>query len=339
MASVHQRRGPAHVIEAVLAAACLLVFVWLLYHHGRVVVHAFQGEFREGAMLNTTRALLEGRNPFAIANGPQDFNQYGILYNLLTTPLALVFGPSLWVHRTMSAVFVFLSLATLAWTTGKLGCRWPTGLSLVVLLYVSLFTRQASFGLLARPDSLGLWLMLLSIVIPWHRGYSARSLTASAGLAVLALLAKAYFIVGFPLVCAYVFLSVSRRRALGAALFFAGLTTLSVVVLDILLPLYSSATFFSTFNFASGPGFGGRARATAQLATFATWYAPAVGLGLGWALLGLLDCARSFALPGRRKPSRLRRGWPICASTPFWSPSRGPPGSSTRNWARTEART
>ena len=93
VAASHRRRGPAHVAEAGLAGVCLLVLAWLLYLHGRIVVHPFQGGYLEGAMLNTTGALLAGRNPFAIANGPQDFNQYGILYNLLTTPLALVFGP------------------------------------------------------------------------------------------------------------------------------------------------------------------------------------------------------------------------------------------------------
>jgi hypothetical protein len=35
----HRRRGPAHVAEAGLAGVCLLVLAWLLYLHGRIVVH------------------------------------------------------------------------------------------------------------------------------------------------------------------------------------------------------------------------------------------------------------------------------------------------------------
>ncbi len=261
-------------------------------------------------MLNTTRALLAGRNPFTLGNGPQDFNQYGILYHAVTAPLAFAFGPSLWVHRTMSAVFVLLSLATLAWACRQRGCRWSASLGLTALLYVSLFMHAASFGLLARPDSLGLWLMLLSVVVPWHRGFSSRSLAASAGLAMLACLTKTYFVVGFPFVCAYVFLFVSRRRAVEAAVLFAALGTLTVVALEMLLPIYASTVFFSTANFASGPGYAGGVYAVRQLARFAIWYAPAGVVGVVWAVGRILDHSRSPALAASRSLGSRWRGLP-----------------------------
>ena len=265
-------------------------------------------------MLNTTRALLAGRNPFTLENGPQDSNQYGILYHAVTAPLAFAFGPSLWVHRTMSAVFVLLSLATLAWACRQRGCRWSASLGLTALLYVSLFTQAASFGLLARPDSLGLWLMLLSVVVPWHRGFSSRSLAASAGLAMLACLTKTYFVVGFPFVCAYAFLFVSRRRAVEAAVLFAALGTLSVVALEMLLPTYASTVFFSTANFASGPGYAGGVYAVRQLARFAIWYAPAGAVGVVWAVGRILDHSRSPALAASRS---LGSRWRSLPADPF----------------------
>jgi hypothetical protein len=156
--------------------------------------------------------------------------------------------------------------------------------------------------------------MLLSVVVPWHRGFSSKSLAVAASLALLACLTKTYFVLGFLLVCAYVLLFVSLRRAVEAAVFFAVLGTLSVVALSMIFPIYSSAVFFSTLNFATGPGYAGGAYAGRQLALFAIWYAPAGAVGLGWAARRVLDYSPSPALPA---PSGFGGRWRGVRRDPF----------------------
>jgi len=63
----------------------------------------------EGAMLLTTRVLLHGENPYALANMPVAINVYGINYHLLVYPFARLWGSTFLVHRAVSAVFIWLS--------------------------------------------------------------------------------------------------------------------------------------------------------------------------------------------------------------------------------------
>ena len=61
-----------------------------------------------GRRLRTAGApfLLEGRNPYALAELPASTNAYGIVYHLVVLPFARLFGNGYTVHRAISAVAI-----------------------------------------------------------------------------------------------------------------------------------------------------------------------------------------------------------------------------------------
>ena len=79
------------------------------------------------------------------------------------------------------------------------------------LLYIQLF---ANIGILARPDTLGLFLFLCSIIIPWKWNFTYSSLLAGILLSTLAFLTKPYFIFGAPCIALYLFLSKSKLKGI-----------------------------------------------------------------------------------------------------------------------------
>ena len=66
----------------------------------------------------------------------------------------------------------------------------------------------------ASTNALGVFLFIACLAIPWWRNYSNTSLAIALLLGLLSFYAKQYFILCMAILCLYLFLYVSMRRAL-----------------------------------------------------------------------------------------------------------------------------
>lgn len=201
----------------------------------------FPLELREGAILSTTQLLLQGRNPFAAENLPQYMNGYGIVYNLVATPLAGWFGNTFQMHRLLTLLFILAGSGFIYYAIVRRGGSRLYSAALVVCV---LANAMYSVTPLTRPDGLGFLLFVLAILIPWLQGFSKTSLLASAILATLAFYTKLYFYLPVPILGIYLFLFTSKRLAVWFGVICSALLGASILVVASLLPYYFYTTLF-----------------------------------------------------------------------------------------------
>jgi hypothetical protein len=227
------------------AIVLALALVKLLSFHSQLIANPFQNEYREGATLLGTAALLAGKNPYALANQPEYTNVYGIVYNLAVLPFALVFGNTLPVHRGVSAAFIVGDCLLL------LGLmRWMKVSILVAAASTLIFYAHLLFYVtpLARPDAMGVLLFLIAIFIPLRFNYSPRAIAFSILSGVVAFLVKPYFVLG--LMGAIVHTCLFRSWRLGVKYGLAALVALGVVLLlmQTMFETYVNNTFLIHAN-------------------------------------------------------------------------------------------
>jgi hypothetical protein len=225
----------------------LIYFIFkLLLNHYKIIVNPFQNEFREGAILLTTKALLSGINPYDLANQPQYTNVYGIFYHLLVYPLAKIFGLSLPIHRILSGLFIVSTcIGTFGILYKKLQVSWLLSLSASTILYAQLIYLVNP---LARPDGLGLFIFLTGLYIPWQYQFSRLSLLASVVLGILGLLTKPYFFLLIPYIGVYLFLFKSKLKSIKYGLLALATLLFTVVVINLFFKSYFNNTFFAHLN-------------------------------------------------------------------------------------------
>lgn len=182
--------------------------VLLLWHLWTILADAPM-EMRDGAVLATTIALLDGRNPYALPGLAMTGNVYGIVYPLSVLPFALLLGPGFLAHHLATAAAVWgacfllwrwLRVRGVARTDALLGC-------LMVYAGLIYFT-----GAAARPDGIGVLLMFAALAVMERGEFSARAFAAGLGLSLLAMLAKIYFVWPAFAGASYVFLCRDLRR-------------------------------------------------------------------------------------------------------------------------------
>ena len=225
---------------AVSCAICYFAFQ-SLHHHAFLIAHQYPAEFREGAVLYFTELLLQNANPYSLELMPLGTNVYGIVYHLLVYPFAYIWGPTLFVHRSVSMVFLVLSCGTVFLVLRRQSVSFIYCLAAGLLLYILLLFYITP---LARPDTLGLFLLLLSLYIPALAGYSAKSLLASITLGLIAFYTKTYFSLGIPYMSLYLFFFVSKKRAILYALAAAALGIASAAVIKGIFETYFMCTLF-----------------------------------------------------------------------------------------------
>jgi hypothetical protein len=222
--------------------------VHLLRYHYLVVTHPYPLEYSEGAMLLTTDMLLHGENPYALENMPVAMNVYGIVYHFVVYPFARLWGATFLVHRAVSAVFILLSCIFFFVILRRHGINKLYSLSAVLILYASLLYRYTS---ISKPDGFGFFLFLLSAFIAYLMQYSTLSLVISVFLGILAFYTKAYFVLPIPYLAFYLFLFVSKKKAiLYGMLAFLLLATTALIVNQI-FETYFVNTFFNHINVAA----------------------------------------------------------------------------------------
>jgi len=238
---LNRLKGLERISIVLTMTAAGLLLASLLYFNFQVIAAPYPHEYREGAIILTTQQLLNQINPYSLAEQPQHTNFYGPLYNLLAYPGALIFGPTLAWHRTLSAIFIILSCGLLYLVLRRE--KVPRWLALVgSIIYYGQVT--SLFSVIARPDSLGLFLFLSAVFIPWWNNFRLRSLLLSAGLLVLSFYTKIYFVLFFPVIAAYVFIFKNKRSAISSAIFFSLLLIIPLLIINRLYPLYLTTNFY-----------------------------------------------------------------------------------------------
>lgn len=218
-------------IVGLLGIAAMLP-VWL-----RMIVSTAPQEMREGALLWTTIAFLHGQNPYAIDSLPGPANVYGPLYPLLVTPFAWVMGATLATHRIVNNLAIVAACGLLYRVLRQQGVRPLTALggaaiNLAGLLYW--------VGPTARPDGLGVLLLVGAYAVLAPDPASPRRFATGLGLSLLGLATKIYYVLPAVVALAWLALHVSWRRSLGAAAASAVALLVAVSSLAWLFPAWAS---------------------------------------------------------------------------------------------------
>ena len=208
---------------------------WLFLLHLRMIVSPAPQEMREGAVVWITRLLLEGRNPYDLAELPASTNVYGIFYHLVVLPFAMIFGNGFTVHRTVSGLSILCACVLLYQLLRRK--RTDRGFAFVgvLLFYASSLYFVAP---LARPDSLGVLLSMASMTLLFRDNVTPIAFLLGLCFALMALATKIYLAYPPFIMAAYVFLYDSRFRGLAY-----GLTSAAAAV----LLLFTLATFYPAY--------------------------------------------------------------------------------------------
>lgn len=223
-----------------------LLLLMLFVYHVKLIVFPYPLEYREGAIIQTTQILLEGKNPYSLDNQPQSSNVYGIFYHLVAYPIAKLAGANLTSHRAITGFFIISACVMVFLFALKRKSSPILSIIFISLLYASLLVNQTP---LARPDSLGLFLLLLAFYIPLKFDYSNSSIFLSALIGIFAFFTKSYFLLVYPLLGSYLFLFVSKKKGLLFSLVSIIILTFVVFLVDkFLLPTYIADCLFVNMN-------------------------------------------------------------------------------------------
>ena len=184
---------------------------WLVILHVRMILSPAPQEMREGAIIWITRLLLEGRNPYALAELPASTNAYGIVYHVIVLPFARLFGNSYTVHRAVSAAAIAGSCVLIYRLLRRERADPVLAATGVMLFYASSVYFVAP---LARPDGVGVLCCLASMSILFDRNLTIGRFLAGLLVAMVALLTKVYLAYPPFLISLYTFLFMSVRRGL-----------------------------------------------------------------------------------------------------------------------------
>ncbi|HEX9386140.1 MAG TPA: hypothetical protein VF918_07465 [Anaerolineales bacterium] len=282
--------------KLILGFFSLILFyfgIQLIRYHYLLVTFPYPLESFEGAMLLTTNLLLKGENPYALENMPVAINVYGINYHLLVYPFARIWGSTFLVHRAISAIFILLSCILFFIILRRHQVNVLNSFSAVLILYASLLYRYTA---VAKPDGLGLFLFLLSIFIVSLMQYSTWSLVVSVVLGVLAFYTKPYFVLSIPYLVTYLFLFVSKKKAIfyGVLAFVLLITT--AFMINQIFETYFVNTFFNHINVATNDF----RQLTGQLELFSIFYSGIILIFIVSSSLSVLDKIQGGALQNLR---------------------------------------
>lgn len=222
-----------------------ILLLRLIIFNLQLIFYPFQLEYREAAPLTNTILLLKGGNPYDIANQPESTNVYGILYPLLMYPFAKLWGATIAVHRAGATFFTFAACGLIFWLMRSLKVSLILSIVAVAIFY---WHQILATAFMVKPDSMGLFLFLLSLVIPWKYNYNWRSLLASIILGLLGFIAKPYFVLSIPYLCLYLFLFNSKKKGILYGILSLLATAFTFGILNYLFESYFDNNFFGYLN-------------------------------------------------------------------------------------------
>ncbi|MBV6480194.1 MAG: hypothetical protein HGGPFJEG_03046 [Ignavibacteria bacterium] len=220
--------------------------------HVKTINFPYQLEFREGAVLPTTKLYVDNENPYEIKFHPQYTYNYGFLYPLTVSLLAKYSGVTLAAHRWVTYFFIMLSALIVFVTLLKMKVNILFCFTAIVILHQSFLYNGLTS--LARPEGLGDFLYLSGIILPWWFKFSRWSCLTSIILGIAGYFTKPYFILAIPIVLIYMFIFISRKRALIYLLISILFTLFAAIFVNYIYPVFFINTLFTHTN-ASGYDF------------------------------------------------------------------------------------
>jgi hypothetical protein len=297
--------------------ACLLLLLFLAWHHVLILTASIPLDYYEGTTVLVTGLIAAGDNPFTREFQPAAMYVYPPLYNVLVVPLTWFFDNTLQLHRQVSAGLIVFSCLVCFRTVYLCGRCWRHGLAAAVTLYAALLFYSTP---VASTNALGVCLYLLVLYFPWRHGFSSRSLGVACVLGVLAFYAKQYFILSMAMLCLYLFLYVSVRRALLLGFIYALLLLGSLALVHQSSPYYLDNTVFSPAVAVTRLQMPSVARM--QFAAFFYLYWPLLLIMACWGMLRVREAGWRQALMAviaRNRPGSAGSApGEACASTHFF---------------------
>lgn len=197
-------------------------------------------DYTESSFVLTTQLLADGKNPYSIANSPAFVNLYGILNNILISPLMRYFDNAFFIHRLFSLVFCLLTIATGSVYLRKKRLKYFTLFLAASFMYLQIFLFSSNKT--SQPDSLGMFLFVLSILVADSNKDKLIFMYSGVLLSLVAFLAKPYFILGAFCISFYYTLFGSKIRGIFLLLF----TTIAFGVMLYFLNQRYDTYIFST---------------------------------------------------------------------------------------------
>ena len=231
--------------RALLFLGALLSILWSGYFAVVTISIPYQIELREGAAQVMTDFLLSRTNPFVFEHQPLAMNNYGLGYNLVVTPFAALLGNTLSVHRSVTFVFILLSSLVGFIVVYKTKKEIASSAACAAFIMIGLMGRG---GIGAFPSALGTFLFMLTILVPFLKGFDRTSLLLSILFSVAAFHSKAYFVLGFGVVASYLFLFVSKKTGLFYSALFLILVAISFLAARLIFPLYILDTIIANIS-------------------------------------------------------------------------------------------
>ncbi|MCB9144825.1 MAG: hypothetical protein H6635_05605 [Anaerolineales bacterium] len=227
--------GSYKIPFVVLFVGAVVSMLYSVYFAKSIIDIPYEIGLREGAPQVLTGLLLEGKNPYVFENNPLAYNTYGILHNFVMVPFAFVLGNTLHIHRWVSFLFILLSTSVGAWVIFHR--RGSISLSMIGAAFFMIgFIGLGGIG--SGPTTLGTFLFLSTLYIPYLRSFDNKSLIFSAFLALLALHTKAYNVLAWGIAVSYIFLFVSKKKGMQYALYFLGFFLVTFPIFRLFFPLY-----------------------------------------------------------------------------------------------------
>lgn len=239
-----------HPIKLCFYITFLYAFFLLINAMGKhysIVNHPYQLDYREVANLLDTKALLAGKNPYALENQPDLGTCYGIGYSLVCVPFSKIFGANLFSHRLVSVLSIFGTCLFFFLLLRREKIDAWLSFTGSVILYLNLSFNNQS---LCRPDGLGMLFFSISVFLPIYYKYSTKSLVIALLFSILSFYVKQYYILGFSLVIIYVFLFHSIKKGIVYGGIYLSLFILSVYIVKYYFESYFYSTTLAMYTLA-----------------------------------------------------------------------------------------
>lgn len=220
-------------------------FIYLLYFHYLIISYPYPIEQRDSIQIVTTNLMLSGINPFSYEIQPAGTNTYGILQSILTLPLARIYGSNLFTHKLVVGIFILASVGVFALILVHKKIRPGIVISLITIFYASLLFAPISY---TRCDSIGLFFFLLGLYIAYVNDFSRKSLILAYIIGILGVLTKTYYLLLYLFILAYLYLFRSIKRGLEQTIIVVILIIGTFIIVDKILPVYWTNTYFSALN-------------------------------------------------------------------------------------------
>jgi|GEM_PF-5394527 len=239
----------ANFFYIILCIIIIVLFITHIYFQIKYMLFPYQYEKREGAALSVTYLFMNNENPYSEKNQPAYTYVYGFLFPLLNIPINLIFGINIVNFRLLSYFFVLLSCALLFYFLFKIKkYKFLISISGIFILHYLLIYGLANN---AKPESLGVLLLMLSTFIPYKFQFNNKSLIISIFISILAFFCKPYYLIGALLITTYLFFFVNKKKSTLFFLLFIFLFFLSLYLINFIFSYYLNNNFFHHLNVAS----------------------------------------------------------------------------------------